>query len=482
MSLKRLAFLGHRWLGVLLSLFFVVWFFSGMVMLYVGYPSTEHERRIAGQPLLEAAHCCDAALSAIAPDKRLRLRMLDGRLWIGRDGQWRDVATGEALAPLDSEAVRAMLARRSDVDAGAVDRLQRIDEDQWTISGRYDPHRPLYRVALESGRWLHVSGTTGELLLDTSRAERAWNWVGAVSHWLYFTVLRRHPGAWSELVIWLSVAGCAMALAGLWGGLKQWRWRRRKRGKSPIPYRGAAFWHHAGGLVFGVLIFSFILSGLFSMNPWGLFDLRGVSAQERAALVGNAPSLPPERLAEGLRHALMGTDDFRPREAEAFAFGGRWWLRLRDGENARLAPIAGGPLRETLPNAAVAAAADRLAMTVPERDRAWLRQADRYYYSSRGERDFPVLRLRLDDAEQRWFYLDPGSGRIVLKADRARRAYRWWFNGLHSLDFPWLIHNRPLWDGVVIGVSLGGLLVAATGVLVGWRRLRTALGQTRRPP
>lgn len=475
MSLKRLAFLGHRWLGVLLSLFFVVWFFSGMVMLYVGYPSTEHDRRIAGQPPLLAAHCCDAALPAITPDERARLRMLDGRLWIGRDGQWRDAATGEAMASQDAEAVRAMLARRSDVDAGAIHGLQRIDEDQWTVSGRYDQHRPLYRVALESGRWLHVSGTTGELLLDTTRAERAWNWVGAVSHWLYFTALRRHPGAWSELVIWLSVAGCAMALAGLWGGLKQWRWRRRKRGKSPIPYRGATFWHHAGGLVFGGLIFSFILSGLFSMNPWGLFDLHGVSAQERAALAGDAPPLTPACLADGLRGALLRADGFQPREVEAFAFGGRWWLRLRDGRDVRLAAIAGGPLRETLPRAEVAAAADRLALTAPERDRAWLGQADRHYYSSRGERDFPVLRLRLDDAERRWFYLDPGSGRIALKADRARRAYRWWFNGLHSLDFPWLIHNRPLWDGVLIVVSLGGLLVAATGVLVGWRRLRTAL-------
>ncbi len=35
---KRWLYLIHRWAGVVLCLFFAMWFVSGVVMMYVGYP------------------------------------------------------------------------------------------------------------------------------------------------------------------------------------------------------------------------------------------------------------------------------------------------------------------------------------------------------------------------------------------------------------------------------------------------------------
>ena len=35
-----------------------------------------------------------------------------------------------------------------------------------------------------------MSDRTGEIVRDTTRRERMWNWCGAVLHWLYFTELR----------------------------------------------------------------------------------------------------------------------------------------------------------------------------------------------------------------------------------------------------------------------------------------------------
>ena len=43
---------------------------------------------------------------------------------------------------------------------------------------------------------------------------------------------------------------------------------------------------------------------------------------------------------------------------------------------------------------------------------------------------------------------------------------------LHSLDFPALYYKRPLWDIVVIGLSIGGIALSATTLLPAWRRLR----------
>ncbi|MDB5501010.1 MAG: peptidase, partial [Tardiphaga sp.] len=70
------------------------------------------------------------------------------------------------------------------------------------------------------------------------------------------------------------------------------------------------------------------------------------------------------------------------------------------------------------------------------------------------------------------FHLDPVTGDLVGRSDSGRRAYRWLYNGLHSLDFPWLIAYRPAWDIVVWLLSLLGMTISASGVVIGWRYLK----------
>ncbi len=109
---------------------------------------------------------------------------------------------------------------------------------------------------------------------------------------------------------------------------------------------------------------------------------------------------------------------------------------------------------------------------VPIRDEAWLDEFDGYYYDISGSRPLPVLRVRYDDPQQTWLYLDPGRGGIVQKSERVSRLQRWLYRGLHSLDFPFLYFHRPLWDVVVIVLSLGGIVLSASTLVPAWRRLR----------
>jgi hypothetical protein len=108
----------------------------------------------------------------------------------------------------------------------------------------------------------------------------------------------------------------------------------------------------------------------------------------------------------------------------------------------------------------------------PVEDAVWLDRYDAYYYSRRGERPLPVLRVRFLDSVRTWLYLDPAQGAVVLKGERLSRLNRWLYHGLHSLDFPGLYHQRPLWDIIVIVLSLGGMASAITAVPPAWRRLR----------
>ncbi len=103
-------------------------------------------------------------------------------------------------------------------------------------------------------------------------------------------------------------------------------------------------------------------------------------------------------------------------------------------------------------------------------DAAWLQEYDAHYYDQHGARSLPVLRVRYDDPDGTWLYLDPALG-AMTRVDRGARWNRWLYHGLHSLDFPFWYYRRPLWDIVLIGLSLGGFVLSATTLMPAWRRL-----------
>jgi hypothetical protein len=107
---------------------------------------------------------------------------------------------------------------------------------------------------------------------------------------------------------------------------------------------------------------------------------------------------------------------------------------------------------------------------VPVQDSTWLQEYDAYYYSRDGARALPVLRVRYDDPGQTWLYLDPNRGGMS-RYQKLSRLNRWLYHGLHSLDFPFLYYRRPLWDIVVIGLSIGGTVLSVTTLLPSFRRL-----------
>ena len=96
---------------------------------------------------------------------------------------------------------------------------------------------------------------------------------------------------------------------------------------------------------------------------------------------------------------------------------------------------------------------------------------DSYYYSRDGLATLPVLRVKLDDPDSTWLYIDPRMSQLVGRVHRLDRADRWLYNGLHGLDFSFWYYKRPLWDVGMILLSLGGLTTRAIGLCLGMRRV-----------
>ncbi len=460
---KRWLLLGHRWFGIGTGLLFALWIGSGLVMLYVPFPHlTRAERleRLAPIAWDKVVIGPDAALAAAgSPDVRAGFRLgmrADKPVYriAGPDGIPLTVSarTGERLGPLDAaEAVR--------IAGGG--KASRVSRDQWTVTARYDPLRPFIKVALgdPAGYEVYVSVPTGEVALVTTRWQRGWNWLGAVTHWIYLTPLRARPEAWRQALLWLSAIASVTAVSGLSVGVWRLRLRNRYRGGGVSPYRGLALWHHLIGMAGGVSLVCFIVSGWLSMNPNRWFSSTTPPEAVRNAYAGHPGALGVS-VAE--LHRLAGpslaTLHFAP-------IGGRWWMVRETAGGPAATDLGGGPG----PDSATLEAAARMPgghLT----EAKLVATYDAYWSPNGSDRPLPVLRLTFDDPAATWLHIDPRDGTLLNRLDRSGRANRWLFDAFHRLDIPGL-STRPFWRfSAQWALNLVGAGIALTGLIAGGRR------------
>ena len=116
---------------------------------------------------------------------------------------------------------------------------------------------------------------------QTNKMQRAWNYVGAVVHWIYPTFIRKDWALWDQLVWWLSLLGIIGASAGMTLGVQRWRSASQRGSKGPVsPFSGWLGWHHKIGLVFGVVVLLWIFSGWLSMDHGRLFSVPDPTATQ----------------------------------------------------------------------------------------------------------------------------------------------------------------------------------------------------------
>jgi hypothetical protein len=499
----------HRWLGIAGCVLFVAWFVSGVILMYARMPSLSAEERLARTAPLELSRArVDPAAFDSLPFQPATVRvgmLVDRPVYrFGLGPYWATVYadTGEPLAELSAGEAGAIARAFVPERAGTVrHEALLLEPDQWTLSSALRPLFPIHRFALgdEDGTTLYISAATGEPILKATRRERVWGYLGAVVHWLYFTPLRRHGELWVDVVVWLSLAGCVLCLSGLVWGL--WRFSpfsryRLKREAAHSPYAGMMRWHHYAGLLFGVTTCTWIFSGLMSMTPWNWSPGNSPTTRQREAVTGGPLRLDRVTL-DGLRRSLeVYAPVFAPREIEVAQFRGEpfvvayrpprdvqpvAWLNTDFAAfvepatlERRLVWLA-APERGTFtrfPAEAVRAVAEQAVAGASLIEATWLDEYDLYYYDRSATLSLPVLRARYGDADETWLYFDPFRGAVVQKEVRRTRLERWLYHGLHSLDFPFLYDKRPLWDIVVIVLSIGGLVLSVTTMVPALRRLR----------
>ena len=478
----------HRYLGFVMSLLFVMWFISGFAMMYVSYPTMRYHQRLGHLPVADFTECHIMPGEAVQraglsePIKSLRLGMLLERpiyriVTVKNLHKAVFADNGEVL-----DSVSEVMARRiamafvgNRFSPSSVDVLSQID--QWMAAHRsqgYLPH--VYRFTMDDpeSTFIYVTVATGEVVQMVNARERFLAWLGPIPHWIYPTVLIRNRPLWSDVVVWTSGIGIVMCLAGVIMGIIRYK---RKPGNSLVfsPYKKRWFrWHHYTGFVFGVFVFTWILSGFFSMSPIDFGPDVPQQLAERDSWTGGnlniaAFTVSPTHCAKGFNNALSVKEIHLTQ-----VLGKPYYLAYEDDLHTRLV-AADDPEATAFEQFSVEPLIAKVRSFYPSAtllESVLLHEYDDYYYSRKYEKRLPVLRVKLDTPEQTWYYVDVKTGQIVLKHERGSRFERWLYNGLHSWDFRFLVYRRPLWNIVVGVLMLGGTLVSVTGAVLTWRWMR----------
>ncbi|HEV2155176.1 PepSY domain-containing protein [Bradyrhizobium sp.] len=458
----------HRWLGIAFCLLFAMWFASGIVMHFVPFPSLTEAERFAG---LAAVHRSEVKITAaeaaskVADATRVRLvQRNDGPVYIvSAPSLLRAVRAADGLdasvhSPEVALAIARDHARQRGLDAARAVVVARADYDQWSVPNGFDRHRPLYRVALgdAAGTEVYVSSRTGEVVLDATRSERGWNLAGSVLHWIYPTVLRSNWALWDRVVWTLSLLAMIAAVLGAVLGIVR---AKIRRGRITTPYRGWHALHHIIGLVATVFVLTWIFSGWLSMDHGRLFS-RGQLSSDEDGVINAAPNWTTAPAFD------RGPTSPLAREVEWFALDGNLYRRERIGLGTQIVVGPDGRGSAVISVEAIGSLMARLAAGCGTP--STLADDDDYPAHS-AVPGAPVYRSRCGDV---WFDIDSADGSVLQRLDASRRAYRWAYSALHTLDFPILMAHPRLRDVLIVSLCALGLVFSITGIVIGWRRLR----------
>jgi hypothetical protein len=479
----------HRWIGVVLAVFMLGWFSSGLVIANSESIAVARAAQLAHLPLLDCRPDWLPAESAIVKasqsfpeffargalvaDARL-LRLGDAPAWVIENTRGERLAvsavdgTPLSISPkLAEEAVHNWLLAEKNVAGIAY--LDTVE----SVAGvrNAESLKPFLRFSVldGDGSILVVSAKSGEIVQAATRAERGLYYVGAWLH-LFRPLDLFNAGEFRRTALTYAGAFAFIgALTGVIVGLIKWRpgffGRPTYSQRRTQPYREKWLkYHFWAGLVAGVFAALWAGSGFLSTNPGQIFSPAAATPAQLARYYGGP------QLTEGASLPTVGEKIVELRWSR---LGEATVLQGYDREGARHVIGSAAPLDEQLIFTAVSRLADQTAVASRKQVDAY----DSYYFPGhgQGDRPLPVWRADLADAGHTSFYIDPTDGRLLLKLDDSRRAFRWLYSAVHHWDFGWFDASPALRRTWIVGWALIGLVLAVSAVTLAWRRLRRSV-------
>ncbi len=463
----------HRVLGTLLSILFVMWFLSGMVMMYHTYPSIDRQQELANSEAIGEGSMPDIGAVSILHDGRISDITLERKagqniMRIGTDdGELAvDAASGKTISRLDSSSLHTIASAWSKAHPVLKDTLNEIDV--WLIGAMPFNEYPVYHYTFDDGKGteLYLSSRTGRALQLIDSESRMWAWLGAIPHWIYITKLRatgRQP--WTDTVLWLSGIGIVMTLTGIVAGIRSTVMARRR--KKITPYAKSLFrWHHVFGLCFGLFVLTWIFSGFMSLAdaPQAIWRTH----TQRSAKDICSDSISLDKFTLDYKKIVAGGDIKRLSFTEigGMPFYHVWtaddeYLVAADDTTARKTTLTADDCRKIVSH--THSGKEEISVEL-------MNTYDNYYVSQKRPLPLPVYKVSVSDADRSTYYINPTNGNASYY-NTNKRAGKWMYTGLHALNTPYFAEHQHLRRAILWVLLVGGTIVSATGLVMGAKYL-----------
>ncbi len=481
--LKKTLLKTHQITGTILSLMFVVWFASGIVLIFERFPHASRQERFLH---LETFTCSDFTTMKSLPDSikgsGISIEKYQGkpvyRIPTGRHDEI--ILDAQSLIQIQEFSENKCLEMAESYTGYSPKKTVKIVKlDPWLPWSYYAPLLPIYKYYLNDPEHsiVYVSSKTGNIVQITTRKKRWLARIGAIPHWMYFTSLRTKTALWEHVIIWLALLGIIVSLTGIIAGIIRLN-KKRKKGLSP--YKKFWFkWHHLFGFFFGLFVFTFVLSGLFSvidLPQW----IAPVNKQFNPKKLWNKPT---KEIANSiykplqLWNVLENKAGVRKIEMNE-GMGQALWLVYY---NKHKKPEVYTLLPDTIIKKSPYSLKDiknKAQQIYPDMNyNIFVQDSYDNYYKKSAMKNYPLpaYSIKWDNNSKDILYIDPLTGQALTSNNRNSRIHRWLYQGLHKMEFKFLKQHEVLRKTILILLSIGGLIISFTGVILGCKWLKRIL-------
>lgn len=480
----------HQVTGLIIALFFIMWFVTGIILLYHKYPHvTQSDLYSHAEPLtaedLPAVYDIPG-LTDSTKVKTLTVNCNMGQtVWTisgmsNRKDNPMDVkpeisnkyiVSGDTLitqskitfSQLDSIACAW-------ADSESITKVDTLNKrQQWILYERYDRSLPILRYYFDNPQKseIYISQKSGEVLQATTRTERAWSWVGAIPHKFYFTFLRTDVDRWKNALLIGGLLCFIASLSGVYLGIYFLFVGKRKQHKFTSPFKKRMWrYHHIAGLIFGIFLVAWGISGSLAMQrvPKWLVNYDGDYFVSASKLWGRTP-LPLKNYKLDYREILKKYPDVKSISWEHFGKTPAYLVVSCDKEIYVDAsnPTSVKPLE--IPKTEIERAITRYfgedvnySMTIQE-------EYDEYYLSAPGGYPLPVWKVDVENADGTRMYISPCDGYVKYLNDN-RMAKKWLFAATHYLDIKYFVLHRTLRYTCLWILSIACVSIILTGIII----------------
>lgn len=452
-----------------------MWFISGLVLIYHSFPGISKQTRYEKQECLPSLKTDIKDVFSRVSDMKtvegVKISQFQGQTLFSfkKKGRFSSICIDSTQQP---KTINHTLIAKRWINAPILKIDTLFEREQWIMYSSYKRKMPIYKYYFDDAEkhQAYIASKTGKVLQLTNKSERFWAYCGAIPHKLYFPFLRKHTRVWINTFTVFGIIILLASIAGMYVGISLVYKRFKKTRKFGSPYtKPLYYWHHLCGLVFGVFLITWAISGAISLQklPQSMVKTYGDYKINSRTVRGEALSL--DKYVLDYRKVFDSFKDVKEIS----------WSHYQDvpiysvvyGDKLAFVDASSSSFKELyLKKEDVLNSIYNIHGKHTECNISLLNAYDDYYLSLTNELSLPVYKIELNDKDESLYYINPRTGKYKY-LNKNKKLKKLLFSGLHYFKFKFFSDKSLLWTICIWFLCIGGIVVSSTGIGLSVKRI-----------